>query len=51
MDLYPALQFCNPMLLKSYDHKTQKFKRIWPMKKRANLGGDSRLSGALPLNI
>ena len=46
-----ALQFCNPMLLKSYDHKIRKFKRIWRMKKRANLGGDSKLSGALLLNI
>ena len=31
MDLYLALQVCNPMLLKSYDPKIRKFKRIWRM--------------------
>ena len=50
MDLYLALQVCNPMLLKSYDPKIRKFKRIWRMKTQANHGGDSKHSGALLLN-
>ena len=51
MDLYPALQLCNPMLLESYDRKIRKFKQIWGMKKRANLGGDCKQSDELLLNI
>ena len=51
MDLYLALQLCNPMLLKSYDPKIRKFKRIWRMKTPANHGDDSKHSGALLLNI
>ena len=51
MDPYLALQVCNPMLLKSYDPKIRKFKRIWRMKTQANHGGESKHSGALLLNI
>ena len=39
------------MLLKSYDPKIRKFKQIWRMKKRANLGGDCKQSGEQLLNI
>ena len=39
------------MLLKSYAYKIRKFQRIWRMKKRENIGGDSKHSGALLLNI
>ena len=37
MDLYLALQVCNPMLLKSYDPKIRKFKRIWRIKHKQTM--------------